>query len=73
MRTFLYDYLQDPSQAIADACQRASRKFRNFNCPEDKIYAELSSPEFRLYEEIISEPAHTERPVFKVGLVSEAY
>ncbi len=53
MRTFIDDYLQNPSQAISDACQRARLKFDDLNFPEDKIYAELSSPEFRLYEEII--------------------
>ncbi len=53
MRTFLYDYLQDPSQAIADARQRADYKFQDIEISEDKIYAELGSPEFRLYEQII--------------------
>ncbi len=53
MRTFLYDYLQDPAQAIADAHQRAYYKFLDHDISEDQIYAELASPEFRLYEEII--------------------
>ncbi len=53
MRTFLYDYLQDPAQAIADACQRAGYKLCSEDFHDDKIYAELSSPEFRLYEEIV--------------------
>ncbi len=52
MRTFIYDYLQNPSQAIAEARKRAYAKFWNDEFTEDKIYAELSSPEFRLYEEI---------------------
>ncbi len=53
MRTFIYDYLQNPSQAIADARQRAYYKFMADDYPEDRIYAELGSPEFRLYEEMI--------------------
>ncbi len=53
MRTFLYDYLQNPSQAIADACQRADYKFMNSDISEDMIYAELASSEFRLYEEMV--------------------
>ncbi len=53
MRTFLYDYLQDPSQAIADARLRADYRFSDDEFPEEKIYAELSTPEFRLYEEMI--------------------
>ncbi len=53
MHTFIYDYLQNPSQAIDDARRRAHRKFMNLDCPEEKIYAELSSPEFRLYEEMV--------------------
>ncbi len=53
MATFIYDYLEDPSKAIADARKRAYSKFMN-DYPEDKIYAELGSPEFRLYEEIVN-------------------
>ncbi len=53
MRTFIQTYLQNPSQAIADARINAYDKFWVDQFDEDKIYAELSSPEFRLYEEII--------------------
>ncbi len=53
MRTFIYDYLQNPAQAIADARQRACYKFVDEDFQEDKIYEELSSPEFRLYEEVV--------------------
>ncbi len=53
MRTFIYDYLQNPSQAIAEARQRANRRFSDIEIPEDQIYAQLNSPEFRLYEEMI--------------------
>ncbi len=53
MRTFIHDYLQEPTQAIADAQQRAYCKFFNQDISEDKIYAELGSSEFRLYEAMI--------------------
>ncbi len=53
MRTFIDDYLQSPSQAIANALQKANSRFTNQNFTEDRIYAELGSPEFRLYQEII--------------------
>lgn len=53
MRTFIYDYLQNPSQAIADARQRAYYKFFDREPSEERIYEELGSPEFRLYEEMI--------------------
>ncbi len=53
MNTFIYDYLQNPSQAIAEAHRKAQVKFFPETLPEDAIYAQLSSPEFRLYEEII--------------------
>ncbi len=52
MRTFIHDYLQDPSQAISDAFQRAAYKL-SADFSEENIYEELSSPEFRLYEEMI--------------------
>lgn len=65
MRTFLYDYLQDPAQAIADARQRADHKFSNSDFPEDKIYAELGTPEFRLYEQIVF--ADDSAPAVKTG------
>ncbi len=39
MQTFIYDYLQNPSQAIADARQRASYKLNAADFNEEKIYA----------------------------------
>ncbi len=53
MCTFMQTYLQDPSQAIADARINAYNRFWVDQFDEDKIYAELSSPEFRLYEEVV--------------------
>jgi hypothetical protein len=50
MNTFIEDYLLDPSQAIANALASL-----NLTDPidEDTIYAQLASPEFHLYEDII--------------------
>lgn len=53
MRTFIEDYLLDPTQAIADARNSVQDASLRDNIDEDLIYAELASPEFRLYEAII--------------------
>lgn len=53
MRTFIEDYLSDPSQAISKARLDASSKLWNEEFDEDMIYNQIASPEFRLYEEII--------------------
>ena len=53
MKTFIEDYLQNPSQAIENACQTISGSW-NDNVDEDMIYAQIASPEFRLYEAIVS-------------------
>ena len=53
MRTFIEDYLQDPSMAIAAARQTADSEFRFENVDENTIYHQLASGEFRLYEEMI--------------------
>ena len=58
MRTFIEDYLLDPAQAIADARNSAQTASWCDTIDEDMIYAELASPEFRLYEAIIfSQPS----------------
>jgi len=58
MRTFIEDYLLDPAQAIADARNSEQTASWCDNIDEEMIYAELSSPEFRLYEAIIfSQPS----------------
>ena len=57
MKSFIEDYLQDPSKAIAEARMSTELSWYD-NIDEDMIYAELSSPEFRLYEAIIfSQPS----------------
>jgi hypothetical protein len=53
MRNFIEDYLIDPSGAISAAVNESS--FVNFgkDFDEDSIYEQISSGEFRLYEEIL--------------------
>ena len=53
MRTFIEDYLQDPSQAIENARQSASGSWYD-NVDEEMIYAQIASAEFHLYKEMIS-------------------
>ncbi len=53
MSNFIYDYLQNPSQAIAETRQRAYYKFMSDVVSDEHIYEELTSPEFLLYEEMI--------------------
>lgn len=50
MKTFIENYLLDPSQAIAGACNIDSWAD---SINDNTIYEQLASPEFRLYEEII--------------------
>lgn len=58
MRTFIEDYLLDPTQAIADARNSAQTASWYDNIDEDMIYAEIASSEFRLYEAIVfSQPS----------------
>ena len=50
MKTFIEDYLLDPSQAIANA-----RRIDSWadSIDDDMIYEQLASGEFKLYEEIV--------------------
>ncbi len=54
MNSFIADYLQDPSMAVA--CAKAScNKTKWFdNIDEEEIYRQLASGEFRLYEEMVA-------------------
>lgn len=52
MCNFIEEYLQNPSQAVAVARKSADDRFFGLDCPDDVIYAQLASPEFRLYEQI---------------------
>ena len=53
MKSFIEDYLQNPGQAIADAAVLSKNLGWSDNVDEDLIYAQLASPEFRLYEDIV--------------------
>lgn len=55
MRNFIEDYLQNPSLAVA-AAQNTPMGWAEA-IDDDMIYSQLSSPEFRLYEEIILSPS----------------
>ena len=52
MCNFIEDYLADPSAAIQSALPSVEARFSSIDCNDDMIYAQLSSPEFRLYEQI---------------------
>ena len=61
MKTFIEDYLQNPASAIAMA--KETIKGNWFDCiAEDVIYAQISSPEFRLYQEMVFCPSEEESP-----------
>lgn len=53
MKSFIENYLLDPSQAIADARQMSQTDSWSENIDEDQIYSQIASGEFRLYEEMI--------------------
>lgn len=52
MCNFIEEYLKNPSQAVAVARKSADDRFLGLDCPDDEIYSQLASPEFRLYEQI---------------------
>ena len=60
MRSFIEDYLLDPTQAIANAQQSVQTGSWSDNIDEDMIYAQLGSPEFRLYEAMVFAPSADE-------------
>ena len=53
MCNFVEGYLMNPSQAIMNARISAELKFRQFEIDDEVIFSQISSPEFRLYEEIV--------------------
>jgi len=61
MRTFIEYYLLDPTKAIADASNSVQTASWCDNIDDDMIYAEIASPEFRLYEAIILSQASGEQ------------
>lgn len=53
MRTFIDTYLADPLKAVDEARQRLDTEAWIDDFDEDRIYEEIASPEFHLYEEVI--------------------
>lgn len=53
MNSFIEDYLQSPSSAIASARERSKCLSWASDVDEEMIYDTLSSGQFRLYEAII--------------------
>lgn len=53
MKSFIEEYLQNPAQAIAEARQTATTDNWYDNIDEEMIYAQIASPEFRLYEAMV--------------------
>ena len=51
MCTFIEDYLNSPSAAIARAMNEQKNRFNDID--EEQSYPQRASPEFRVYEEII--------------------
>ena len=52
MCTFIEDYLNSPSAAIAKAMNEQKKRLADVD--DELIYSQIASPEFRLYEEIVS-------------------
>ena len=52
MCNFIEDYLGNPSQAIINARLDVESRFGGLEYDDEHIYSQISSPEFRLYEEI---------------------
>jgi len=53
MYNFIEDYLNNPAQAVSNARDAAALRFNDVDIADDLIYAQMSSPEFSLYEEIV--------------------
>jgi hypothetical protein len=62
MGNFIEDYLRNPSLAISSARESADRKFRSDLFDEEKIYKEMESPEFHLYEAMVMSDTNENTP-----------
>lgn len=62
MSNFIEDYLQNPSQAISSARERADRRFKFDSFDEEKVYKEIASPEFHLYEAMLMSDTNENTP-----------
>ena len=52
MCTFIEDYLSNPTQAIINARPDVESRFGGLEYDDNDVYSQISSPEFRLYEEM---------------------
>jgi hypothetical protein len=48
MKSFIEDYLDNPTTAIAKAAESITGKWYD-NVEEEQIYAQISTPQYRLY------------------------
>ena len=62
MGNFIEDYLHNPALEILEARNGLDRTNRFDNISEDDIYSQISSGEFRLYEEIIFSASAEDSP-----------
>lgn len=53
MRTFIEDYLVNPTAAIASAAEASANLAWAEDIDDEIIWSQISSPEFRMYEAII--------------------
>ena len=54
MKTFIEDYLQNPSEAIANAQKSSRMSVWADNIGDETIYSQIASPEFALYQAIVN-------------------
>ena len=59
MKSFIEDYLDNPTTAIVRAAESMTGKWYD-NVDEEQIYAQLSTPQYRLYESIVLSPSEPE-------------
>lgn len=53
MNSFIEDYLQNPAVAVASAIKEAGNLLWADIIDEESIYEQISTPQFRLYEEML--------------------
>jgi hypothetical protein len=62
MSNFIEDYLQNPSQAISSARVRADSRFNFDSFDEQRIYKDMASSEFHLYETMVMSDTNENTP-----------
>lgn len=53
MSTFIEDYLHNPAMAVASAINQAGNLLWSECIDDELIYQQISTPQFRLYEEML--------------------